>query len=61
MDIIAVVATDGKEDGRVSVRDLASAHGVSYGTINNILHDDLGLVKKSARQVLKLLSDEEKN
>jgi DNA-binding transcriptional regulator YhcF (GntR family) len=57
LDIIAGVATDGKEDGRVSVRDLASAHGVSYGTINNILHDDLGLVKKSARRVLKLLSD----
>jgi hypothetical protein len=33
---------------------------VSFGTIYNILHDDLGLVKKSARWVPKLLNEEQK-
>ena len=42
-----------EEDRRVDVAHLAS---VSTGTIFNILHDDLGLVKKSARWVPKLLS-----
>ena len=37
-----------EEDRRVDVAHLAS---VSTGTIFNILHDDLGLVKKSARWV----------
>ena len=33
---------------------------MSYGTIYNILHDDLGLEKLSARWVPKLLSQEQK-
>ncbi len=60
MDIIAAVATDVKADDRISCRDLASAHGVSFGTMHNILHVELGLVKKSARWVPKLLSPEQK-
>jgi hypothetical protein len=40
--------------------DLATAHGVSYGTMHNILHQELGLVKKSARWVPKLLSEDQK-
>ena len=51
-DLIASVA----EDRRVSIQDLARAHGMSYGTISRILHSQLGLVKKSARWVPKLLS-----
>jgi histone-lysine N-methyltransferase SETMAR len=39
--------------------DLASAFGVSKGTIHNILRDDLGLVKKSARWVPKILSEDQ--
>ncbi len=58
--IIAAVATDVADDRRVSVKDLASVHGVSVGTMFNILRDDLGLVKKSARWVPKLLSEEQK-
>jgi hypothetical protein len=58
--IIAAVAADVAEDRRVSVKVLASVHGVSVGTMFNILRDDLGLVKKSARWVPKLLSEEQK-
>ena len=57
--LIASVAAAVEEDRRVSIEDLAGAHGVSYGTIFNIIHDDLGLVKKSARWVPKLLSREQ--
>ena len=54
-DLIASVAAAVAEDRRVSIQDLARAHGASYGTISRILHSQLGLVKKSARWVLKLL------
>jgi hypothetical protein len=33
---------------------------VSYGNMHNIHHDNLGLVKKSARWVPKLLSEDQK-
>ncbi len=55
-DIIAAVAADVNADRRVMCMDLATAHGVSYGTMHNILHQELGLVKKSARWAPKLLS-----
>jgi hypothetical protein len=54
------VAANVSEDRRVSCKDLATAHGLSIGTVFNILRDDQGLVKKSARRVPKLLSDEQK-
>jgi len=38
------------------MHSLASAHNTSYGTISNIVHKDLGLVKKPARWGPKLLS-----
>jgi histone-lysine N-methyltransferase SETMAR len=60
VDIIAAVAADVKADRHITCRDLASAHGVSFGTMQNILHVELGLVKKSARWVPKLLSPEQK-
>jgi hypothetical protein len=43
LDIVATVAADMKADGRVTCMDLATAFGVSYGTIHNILHEELGL------------------
>ncbi len=58
--LIASVAAAIPEDRRVSIQDLARAHGMSYGTISRILHSQLGLVKKSARWVPKLLSKEQK-
>ncbi len=57
--LIAAVAADVEADCRICVKGLASAHGTSVGTIFAILHEDLGLVKKSARWVSKLLSQEQ--
>jgi hypothetical protein len=54
------MAADVKADHCIMCRDLASAHGVSFGTMHNILHVELGLVKKSAHWVPKLLSPEQK-
>jgi histone-lysine N-methyltransferase SETMAR len=59
-DIIAAVAANVNADRRVRCMDLATAHGVSYGTMHNILHQELGLVKNSARWVPKLLSEDQK-
>ena len=42
-DLIACVAAAVAEDRRVSIQDLARAHGTSYGTISCILHSQLGL------------------
>ncbi len=55
-DLIATVATAVEDDRRVRVKALAKAFNVASGTIFNIIHNDLGLVKKSARWVPKLLS-----
>ena len=59
-ELIKAVEADIKEDRRISVRDLAAKHAVSIGTINTVLHRDLGLVKKSARWVPKLLDKDQK-
>ena len=58
--LITAVAATVEQDRRVGIEYLAEANGVSYGTIYNILHDNLGLEKKSARWVPKLLSDLQK-
>jgi hypothetical protein len=42
-DLIASVAAAVTEDRRVSIQDLARAHGTSYSTISRILHSHLGL------------------
>ena len=42
-DLIASVAAAVAEDRRVSIQDLARAHGTSYVTISRILHSHLGL------------------
>ena len=56
-NLVAAVAA---VDRRVKIKDIAKGLQVSYGTIYNILHDDLGLEKLSARWVPKLLSQEQK-
>jgi hypothetical protein len=58
--LIASVATAIEDDRRLGVKYLVAAHGVSIYTIHSILHKDLGLEKKSAKWVPKLLSDEQK-
>ncbi len=57
--LIADIAADVEQDGRVTIRDLAMTYGVSNDTIHKVLHDNLGLSKKSARWVPKLLSKEQ--
>jgi hypothetical protein len=59
-EMIASVAATIEEDRHLSIETIAATHGVSEKTIFNILHQDLGLEKKSARWVPKLLSKEQK-
>ena len=47
-ELIATVAATVEKDARVKVQNLALAHQVSVSTIFAVLHEDLGLVKKSA-------------
>jgi hypothetical protein len=42
-NLIASIATAVAEYCRVSIQDLARAHGMSFGTISRILHSQLGL------------------
>ncbi len=58
--LIASVAAVIEEDRQLSIEALATAHGTSISTIHAVLHDNLGLEKKSARWVPKLLSDDQK-
>ncbi len=58
-DVLAAIAATIEEDRRIMVRELAATHGLPIGTVHAILKEDLGLVKKSARWVPKLLSLEQ--
>ncbi len=60
VNIVAAVTADIKEDRGLTCHEIASSQGVSYGTMNKILHDNLGLVKKLARWVPKPLSEDQK-
>ncbi len=59
-DFIEAVKLFIEQDRRVTVQELKEHFSCSRGTIQNVLHNDLGLVKKSARWVPKLLSDGQK-
>jgi len=52
LDLVAAAV---EEDAHLNIDDLAAAHRVSKRTIFNILYDNLGLSKKSARWLLKML------
>jgi hypothetical protein len=58
--LIASVAAFDEDNRQVCIEALATAHGTSVSTIHTTLHDDLGLEKKSARWVPKLLNDVQK-
>ncbi len=58
--LIASVTAAIEEIHRICIEALATAHGMSVSTIHAVLHDDLGLEKKSARWVAKLLNEEQK-
>jgi histone-lysine N-methyltransferase SETMAR len=49
-----------EEDRRVTIKSIALANGVSVKTVHDILHKDLGLVKKSARWAPRLLNADQK-
>jgi hypothetical protein len=58
--LIASVTAAVEDDRRVCIEALATAHGTSISTIHAMLHTNLGLEKKSARSVHKLLNDDQK-
>lgn len=49
------------DDRRKSIEDVVSESGLSRGTIERIIHDDLHLSKKAARWVPRLLNSEHKH
>ena len=53
LDLVAAAAVE--EDAHLNIDDLAAAHRVSKRTIFNILYDNLGLSKKSARWGPKMM------
>ena len=53
LDIIKAVREFVEADRHVTIRDISEAFALSDGTIRNILHDDLDLVKRTARWVPK--------
>ncbi len=59
--LITSVAAAVEQDCHLSIKSFAVAHGVGMGTIHRILHEDLGLEKKSARWVPNLLSQDQKD
>ena len=59
-DLIGAVDAAIKKDRCLTVAELAAATGVAYATIYRVLMDELDLVKKLARGVPKLLTDEQK-
>ena len=48
------------ENRRISLYELEEATGISYGSIHNILHDELHMSQVCARWVPKMLSDDMK-
>ena len=60
--ITLIADVEVEKDGRITIRYLVMAYGVSKNTIHKILHHDLGLSKKSAKWVPpKLLSQAQKH
>ena len=48
------------EDRRLSVRQIVANAGISLGSVDTILHDDLKMRKVPARRVLRMLTHENK-
>ena len=60
METIAAVQAAVEPDRRMTIEKLAAEFDMSVGTVHKILHEDLGLSKKSAGWVPRLLSMEQK-
>jgi len=48
------------EDRRLTVKQIAANAGISFGSVDTILNDDVKMWKVSARWVLRMLTDENK-
>jgi hypothetical protein len=59
--LIASVAAAIEEDHQLSIKALATVHGTSVSMIHTVLHEDLGLEKKTARWVPKFLNEDQSN
>ena len=57
-DFIAAVKAMVEEDRCMMVKEIAEAFDIGIATVDRVLHDDLGLSKKSERWVPKLLNEE---
>ena len=49
-----------QEDRRVSIEELSTLDGISYGSMHIILHNNLGLSKRTCRWSLDQLDDTKK-
>ena len=59
-DMIARVEQMVMEERRLTVKQIAAIAGISVGSVDTILHEDLKMRKISARWVLRMLTDENK-
>ena len=59
-DMIARVEQMVMEDRRLTVKQIAVNAGISVGSVDTILHDNLKIWKVSARWVPRMLTDENK-
>jgi len=48
------------EDCRLTLKEIAANAGISIGSVDTILHDDLKMWKVSARWVPRMLTNENK-
>jgi hypothetical protein len=59
-NVVAAVAAAIETDQRLTIRELAVMLDLTFATVQSTLTVDLGLVKKSARWIPKLLSSDQK-
>ncbi len=59
-DVVELVMSDIDDNRRVTIKALATRYGMSVSTMHALVTVQLGLAKKSARWIPKLLTDEQK-
>jgi DNA-binding CsgD family transcriptional regulator len=59
--MIARVEQRVMEDRRLTEKQIATNAGISVGSVGTILHDDLKMLKVSARWIRRMLTDEIKS
>ncbi|BFZ21096.1 hypothetical protein BsWGS_24135 [Bradybaena similaris] len=58
---IADVSSTVRENRRITIRELSEEHSISFGSVQAILTEDLGMRRVSAKFVPKLLSADQKD